>query len=338
MAFDPNNPTVDPYANANPAQFGVQNPAGGAPRPFTGAPQGAFTDAAGQNSFANPNNPGAYSPSTYTPNFAGGTPPAGTNTTPVGAGSAFGGGPPTGGKYSDPAYAASVVSYYANQPGANPSLKNDPNYWIQKITSGALGQDQGYWVSKFMTPEGAPAGGGPGGASGGAGAGAYTPGQGVSGQGTVFGANNPLTGQMSQMEQYLLNEATGAGSANPAFSTDPNSPIIQNQVQAYNNTQTQNERQNLAALAEKAGPNTNIGAETRAAGEQVGTNTANYQAQLMGQQLTARQNEIQQVLTQYGNTLTQEQQMQLQEELSQLQLAQQGYQYDQTQSNAVAGA
>lgn len=59
---------------------------------------------------------------------------------------------------NDPASVAAYVGYYANQPGANPSLKNDPNYWIGKISSGELGNDPGYIVSKFMLPEGAPAG------------------------------------------------------------------------------------------------------------------------------------------------------------------------------------
>lgn len=295
------------------------------------SPSGAYADASGNKTWANPNNS-----SIITPNADGSIPAMNPQTgAPTGAsGNAFSGGAaPTGGSYTDPAYVNSVIAYYANQPGANPSLKNDPNYWAQKITSGALGADQSYWVSKFMLPEGAPAGG----SGSGGGVGAYTPGLGVPGQGTVFGASNPATGQVNSMEQYLLGEATGAGSSNPAFSTDPNSPIIQNQVQAYNNTQTQQERKNLAALAEKAGPNSNVTAETRAAGEQVGTNTANFEAQLMGQQLTARQNEITQTLQQYGNTLTQEQQMQLQEELAQLQLAQQGYQYDQSNQLRVAG-
>jgi hypothetical protein len=65
---------------------------------------------------------------------------------------------PTGGNLSDPNYASRLVQYYATQPGANPSLRNDPNYWINKITSGALGSDPNYIVSKFMQPEGAPAG------------------------------------------------------------------------------------------------------------------------------------------------------------------------------------
>ena len=99
------------------------------------------------------------------PPFVSGQPPPAQYTT----GGASGGGPPTGGSLSDPAYAAQLVAYYANQPGADPSLKNDPNYWIQKMTSGEFGSDQGYAVSKMQTawqgggssnPYGALAGGG----------------------------------------------------------------------------------------------------------------------------------------------------------------------------------
>jgi hypothetical protein len=60
-------------------------------------------------------------------------------------------GPPSGGNLSDPAYAAKLVAYYGAQPGADPSLTNDPNYWIGKITSGELGPDQGYIVNKMQT-------------------------------------------------------------------------------------------------------------------------------------------------------------------------------------------
>ncbi len=76
-------------------------------------------------------------------------------------GTSGGGGAPTL-NTSDPASVAAYVAYYAKQPGANPSLANDPNYWIGKISSGELGQDPNYIIGKFMTPEGAPAGGGGG--------------------------------------------------------------------------------------------------------------------------------------------------------------------------------
>lgn len=63
-------------------------------------------------------------------------------------------GKPLGGNLKDPKYAEALVSYFANQPGANPSLKNDPNYWITRM--GQVGGDQGYWEGRFMQPEGTP--------------------------------------------------------------------------------------------------------------------------------------------------------------------------------------
>lgn len=65
-----------------------------------------------------------------------------------------------GGGLKDPSYVDALIASWANKPGANPSLRNDPNYWKQKILSGELGTDEGYITSKFMLPEGAPAGGG----------------------------------------------------------------------------------------------------------------------------------------------------------------------------------
>ncbi len=59
---------------------------------------------------------------------------------------------------NDPASVQAFISYYAQQPGANPSLARDPGYWAGKISSGELGSDQNYIIGKFMTPEGAPAG------------------------------------------------------------------------------------------------------------------------------------------------------------------------------------
>ena len=160
---------------------------------------------------------------------------------------------------------------------------------------------------------------------------AYVPGQGVPGQGTVFGANNPATAQSNALVSYLLGEGTGPSSANPAFSTDPNSPIIKGQVDAYRASQEQTARTAESAAAEAAGPGAPITAETRSAQETAGQNTSSYQAQLMGQQLTARQTEIQNALSGAYGAITAEQSMMLQEELSQLQLAQTSYQYDTTQ-------
>lgn len=69
------------------------------------------------------------------------------------------------------------ISWMQQQPGVNPSVKNDPGYWKQKMmadtNAGGLGPDANYVKQKMMTPEGAPAGAagqgmqGPGGIVGG---------------------------------------------------------------------------------------------------------------------------------------------------------------------------
>lgn len=69
-------------------------------------------------------------------------------------------GPPTG-DVRDPLFARQLVDYWAGQPGSNPSLKNDPGYWVGKLTSGELGTDMSYITGRFMQQEGAPASGGP---------------------------------------------------------------------------------------------------------------------------------------------------------------------------------
>lgn len=91
-----------------------------------------------------------------------------------------GGAAVSGGNLKDPAYVDQLLAYWGSQPGVNPSVANDPNYWRNKILSGELGGDENYIIGKFRTPEGAPAGGAGGGGtsttgsgSGGFGGGTY---------------------------------------------------------------------------------------------------------------------------------------------------------------------
>jgi hypothetical protein len=224
---------------------------------------------------------------------------------------------------TDPAYAAAFVAYYAKQQGANPSLGNDPNYWIQKITSGALGTDPNYVISKFMTPEGAPAGGAAPGAGTnpvGAGTGA-APIASTLGTGTGTDANALYTLLMNQAQTSL--------------DVNPNDPTIKGPTDAYAATQEQTARNYESTLAESAGPNANIGAETQIAQEEVGQNTAGYQANLMGTELAARRTEIQNALSGASGLLTAEQQMQLNAELNQLNLQEQAYQFDATNTRVT---
>jgi hypothetical protein len=64
----------------------------------------------------------------------------------------------------DPASVDAYIAWMAQQPGVNPSVKNDPGYWRGKMladtNAGGLGPDASYVKQKMMTPEGAPAGGG----------------------------------------------------------------------------------------------------------------------------------------------------------------------------------
>lgn len=139
-ATDP--PVTDWFtANAPKTNTGVN----GGSTDTTTTPAGGFTPDPGKGTPVPAGSPG----------FTAGQPVPSVYAT----GTANFGQAPTGGNLTDPSYAANLVNYYASQPGANPSLKNDPNYWIGKITSGELGTDQNYIIGKFMTPEGAPAGG-----------------------------------------------------------------------------------------------------------------------------------------------------------------------------------
>lgn len=102
----------------------------------------------------------------YDPYTQGYTQPKDSTQPPNGVGSPSApgtGGPPSGGNFSDPTYAGQFIDWYANQPGADPTLKSDRNYWLQKLTSGELGSDPNYIISKFM---GAGSGGGSGAAGG----------------------------------------------------------------------------------------------------------------------------------------------------------------------------
>jgi hypothetical protein len=79
---------------------------------------------------------------------------------------------------TDPAYVAKFVQYLASQPGADPTLASDPNYWIGKITeTGGVtsqvagkepgqGDNIGYWTGRSKQGAGDAGGGGQGGYGG----------------------------------------------------------------------------------------------------------------------------------------------------------------------------
>ncbi len=116
-----------------------------------------------------------------------------------------------------------------------------------------------------------------------------------------------------------------------------NDPIIRQQADTYSANTERSKRNYLADLAESSGPNANLLGETRLANEHAGQANAGFEAELMGREVSARRDEIQQALSQYGSLLTAEQQMALQKELAQMNdqlqrtsLSQQGNQFNLT--------
>jgi hypothetical protein len=171
-----------------------------------------------------------------------------------------------------------------------------------------------------------------GGSAGGPGGGAYVPGQGVPGQGSVFGGLNPQNPGVNALEaeqMKLLAEAEKP--------VTPQDAVIRGQVEPYAAMQEQGVRNLLSRTAETAGPNANPEAVARSASEQAAQATGAFQGQAMQNELAARRAQIQQLLQDQSGLLTTEQQMQLQEELNQLSLAQGAYQFGQNTDLRVAG-
>jgi hypothetical protein len=234
----------------------------------------------------------------------------------------------------DPTQVAQLVAYYATQKGANPSLKNDPNYWIQKITSGELGSDPNYIISKFMLPEGSTAGTGtvaPVAQAAPLTAPVIPPAPSTDLSGAI-GAADIASTPIAQQSQSFLDLLLGR--ANESLNVKPSDPIIQAQSDAYNATGERQLRNYLSQQAEQGGPNQNLDATTLAANENLAQGEAGFVGQAMQNELTARRSEVAQALSLYGSTLNADQQAQLQEELakldaaiSQAQLGQSAYQF-----------
>jgi hypothetical protein len=233
----------------------------------------------------------------------------GTTPQPLGAGAA---GAPT---------PQQITSAYEQYLGRDPGTQGG-NYGAE--TAWEAGDPN--WMQTIQnSPEAAKYSAGQGGFN--AGSGAYVPGAGVKGQGTIFGGGAPgSTGQnATDLYKYLY----GLGTSSPTI--DANDPIIKAQTDAYRAEQDRAGRSYLAQAAESGGPNTNLDAVARSMAEQGAQSTGAFQANLMGNELSARRNQIQQALSGAQGLLTSEQQAQLQEELSQLGLAQNAYQFDQQQ-------
>lgn len=226
------------------------------------------------------------------------------------------------------------IGKQAGTPGINPSVGRDPGYWNKRIgeTGGLNASNEAYWKNLMMRPEGAPENWQPG-DTWQAGPPSPTPVHVTGG----FTSSPVAPVPMPSPSVGMMPGATGPQSgplfdllmqrANQSLAIDRNDPIIRDQSDAFNAQQTRASRDYLSGVAERAGTNANIGAETRRASEQVGQASGAFEAQLIGQELTARRQEIQAALSGAMGFLTDQQQLQLQDELARLELAERQSQF-----------
>jgi hypothetical protein len=194
------------------------------------------------------------------------------------------------------------VAWAGTQPGVNPSVKNDPNYWIGRFTSGAFGNDQDYALSRMMQAEGAP--------EGSSGTPANAPGDNSALSDFLNkllaqqqGYNSTITGQ----RQSLLDRIRGLADqySRPVTADDPN---IKAQTDAFHGTSARSLNDFREMAAERANAE---GVPTGAFDSQLGnaTNTAGqaeagFQANLMQTQMMANRQALSDMLNQGAGVLS----------------------------------
>lgn len=245
------------------------------------------------------------------------------------------------------------------QQNNRPDIANNPDYWADQVTrtgGGANTGNWGYWTNRMAGTD----------SSG------NEPGKTVSDfASTAPALTTPTTASTDSAPSAASTIASQVGStvtgsddlmsilkqrATQGLNINKNDPIIRQQTDAYSAQQQQAERNALSAMAEKAGPSGNIGAETRAANEQVAQNTSAFTGQLMQNELQARRDEIQNALTQWQGLLTDEQKMDLERQLAEMDnalqyarlseqkdefgqsLAERGYEFDTNYQAGILGS
>lgn len=159
---------------------------------------------------------------------------------------------PTGGTLTDPGYAAQYVAWAGTQPGVNPSVNSDPNYWISRFTSGAFGNDQDYALQRMMQAEGAPEGSQAAAAAPGAAS--------VAGGAPIAYGTGAVAPVESEFTKYLR-ELIKSRLASAQTPVDPNSQNIAAPLSAARDEATRSSDKERSDLAERlyaqGGLNTN---------------------------------------------------------------------------------
>jgi hypothetical protein len=133
-----------------------------------------------------------------------------------------------------------------------------------------------------------------------------------------------LTRQQSQMEaQQAENKARGDAlygqlndRATQGLSVDRNNPVIRQQADAFSANADRARRNYISDTAESAGPLGNIQGERRMASERYGQMTGDFEAELLGRELSAKREEIAEALRMQGGLLSGDQNRNLSEKLA----------------------
>lgn len=158
----------------------------------------------------------------------------------------------------------------------------------------------------------------------GTGAGAGTSGGTGTTTGVGSGASIPSVSDL--VKQWTPQSDPNAGRNDALWSTlmdrakqslvvDRNNPVIRAQADAYSANEERGRRNYISDTAERQGPLANIQGERRMAAERSAQRSGAFEAQLMGQELSARRAEIAQALAGAQGMLSADQTRQLQQQL-----------------------
>lgn len=142
---------------------------------------------------------------------------------------------PTGGSINDPNYLNSLISWAATQPGVNPSVVRDPNYWRSAV--GRFNGDENYFVQRMFTPEGPAEGGAPAAAPS-APAGPAAP--------TASYQPVPQSSFNNGLRDFLMNQLHGLETP-----IDANNPELSPAISAYTTQSQRDQQAERDALAER---------------------------------------------------------------------------------------
>lgn len=240
-------------------------------------------------------------------------PVAPANQAPAASGGAWGAaGSPTG---------------WLNQELQNVQSTDDPGYWAQQAAKDPkfMAGDPGamaWWKDAIQRGDGSAlvkngtlttrGGGGAAPGASQAGNGWFASGGAAPSSYTGGGSPAPVAAGRGPQWDAFYNQLLGRSTQ--SLAVNPNDPIIKANTDAFNAAEQRQQTRNMSALAERAGPNTNLAAETRASGEQVGQDTAAFQAKQMGDEVAARRQEISQALTLQAGQLSTEEMSRLKQE------------------------